>query len=109
MAGYVPWQYLSQHPYVQYQSALPDYASISFKVEQLLVNEGILDPTLQYYSKTNFSSQGIQAKQTFSDAINDIILGRRPMTDFDGQVAQWRSSGGDQIRKEYLDAIAAAR
>jgi hypothetical protein len=29
------------------------------------------------------------------------------MTDFDGLVATWRSSAGDQIRKEFLDAIAA--
>jgi putative aldouronate transport system substrate-binding protein len=107
-AGYVPWQYLSQRPYAQYQPDLPDYARISFDVEQKLVNLGVLDPTLQYYSKTQYSSPGIQAQRTFSDAINDIILSRRPMTDFDGLVATWRSSAGDQIRKEYLDAIAAA-
>jgi putative aldouronate transport system substrate-binding protein len=107
-AGYVPWQYLGQHPYVQYQSDLPNYASISFDVEQKLVTVGILDPTLQYYSKTRYSSQGIQAQQTFSDAINEIILGHRPLSDFAGLVQTWRSSAGDQIRKEYLDAIAAA-
>jgi putative aldouronate transport system substrate-binding protein len=107
-SGYVPWQYLSQHPYVQYQPDLPDYAKISFDVEQKLVNIGILDPTLQYYSKTQYSSTGIQAAKTFSDAINDIIWSRRPMTDFDGLVQTWRTSAGDQIRKEYLDAISAA-
>ncbi len=106
-AGYVPWQYLGQRPYVQYQPDLPDYASISFDVEQKLVNLGILDPTVQYYSKTQYSSPGIQAQKTFSDAINEIILGHRPMSDFDGLVGTWRSSAGDQIRKEFLDAIAA--
>jgi putative aldouronate transport system substrate-binding protein len=107
MAGYVPWQYLSQHPYVQYQPDLPDYASISYGVEQKLVSLGVLDPTVQYYSKTQFSSSGIQAQKTFSDAINDIILSRRPMTDYDGLVQTWRTSAGDQVRKEYLDAINA--
>ncbi len=106
-AGYVPWQYLSQRPYAQYQSDLPNYASISFDVEQKLVNVGILDPTLQYYSKTQYASQGIQAQKTFSDAINEIILGHRPLSDYDGLVQTWRSSAGDQIRKEYLDSIAA--
>jgi len=106
-AGYVPWQYLSQRPYAQYQPDLPDYAKISFDVEQKLVSIGILDPTLQYYSKTQYSSPGIQATKTFSDGINEIILGHRPLTDFDGLVQQWRASAGDQIRKEYLDAIAA--
>jgi putative aldouronate transport system substrate-binding protein len=108
MAGYVPWQYLSQHPYVQYQSDLPDYANISFKVEQQLVSLGIIDPTLQYYSKTQYSSAGIQAQKTFSDAMNDIILGHRPMSDYDGLVQTWRSSAGDQIKKEYTDAINAS-
>lgn len=106
-AGYVPWQYLSQRAYVQYQPDLPDYANISFGVEQKLVSIGILDPTLQYFSKTQYSSPGIQATKTFSDGVNEIILGHRPLTDYDGLVQQWRSSAGDQIRKEYLDAIAA--
>jgi putative aldouronate transport system substrate-binding protein len=107
-AGYVPWQYLSQHPYVQYQPDLPDYASISYGVEQKLVTLGVFDPTVQYYSKTQYSSAGIQAQKTLSDAINEIILSHRPMSDFDGLVATWRSAAGDQIRKEYLDAISAS-
>jgi putative aldouronate transport system substrate-binding protein len=106
-AGYMPWQYLGQRPYAQYQSDLPNYASISFDVEQKLVNAGILDPTLQYYSKTQYASQGIQAQKTFSDAINEIILGHRPLSDYDGLVQDWKSSAGEQIRKEYLDSIAA--
>jgi putative aldouronate transport system substrate-binding protein len=96
-------------PYVQYQSDLPNYASISFDVEQKLVNAGILDPTLQYFSKTQYSAQGIQAQQTFSDALNEIILSHRPMSDFDGLVQTWRTSAGDQIRKEYQDSISAAQ
>jgi hypothetical protein len=30
------------------------------------------------------------------------------MSDFDGLVQAWKSSAGDQIRKEYLDSIAAS-
>ena len=37
----------------------------------------------------------------------EIILGHRPLSDYDGLVQTWRSSAGDQIRKEYLDSIAA--
>jgi hypothetical protein len=51
--------------------------------------------------------QGIQAQQTFSDAVNEIILGHRPMEDFDGLVQTWKSSAGDQIRKEYMESISA--
>ena len=86
---------------------MPDYAKISFDVEQKLVSIGILDPTLQYYSKTQYSSPGIQASKTFSDGVNEIILSHRDMSEFDGLVQAWRTSAGDQIRKEYLEAIAA--
>jgi hypothetical protein len=51
--------------------------------------------------------QGIQAQQTFSDAINEIVLGHRPLSDYDGLVQAWKSSAGDQIRKEYMDSISA--
>jgi hypothetical protein len=43
------------------------------------------------------------------DGVRDIVLGRGPMSDFDGLVKEWKSSAGDSIRKEYLDATAAAR
>jgi putative aldouronate transport system substrate-binding protein len=107
-SGYVPWRYIMQHPYVQYQADLPGYAKISFDAEQLLVAEGILDPTVQYYSKTFYSTQGVNATRTFSEGINDIILGRRDFGEFDGLVQAWRASAGDQARKEYQEAIAAA-
>jgi putative aldouronate transport system substrate-binding protein len=83
-AGYVPWRYLSQHPYVQYQADLPGYAKRSFEVEQQLVATGIEDVTLGTYSTTNYDAQGTNAGQQFLDGFNDIVLGRRPFADFDG-------------------------
>jgi putative aldouronate transport system substrate-binding protein len=45
----------------------------------------------------------------WSDGVRDVILGRKPMSDFDTIVKEWKSSVGDTIRKEYLDAMAATR
>jgi putative aldouronate transport system substrate-binding protein len=105
-AGYVPWRYISQHPYVQYQADLAGYAKVSFDAEQLQVNVGVVDPTLGYYSPTYYS-KGTLAEMTFRQAAVDIVVGRRPFSDFDQIVKDWRSAAGDQIRKEYLGAFAA--
>jgi putative aldouronate transport system substrate-binding protein len=105
-AGYVPWRYMSQHPYVQYQADLRGYARASFDAENLQVNEGLLDPTLGYYSPAYYS-KGTVAETTFRQGAVDIVVGRRPMGDYDQLVRDWRSAAGEQIRKEYLDAFAA--
>jgi putative aldouronate transport system substrate-binding protein len=105
-AGYVPWRYISQHPYVQYQADLPNYAKASFESEQIQVGAGVLDPTLGYYSPTYYS-KGTLPEMTFRQAAIDIVVGRRPFSDYDQMVTEWRNAAGDQIRKEYLAAFAA--
>jgi len=107
-AGYVPWRYIAQHPYVQYQADLPGYAKRSFEVEQQLVASGIGDVTSGFYSKTLYSAQGNGADQTFLDGMNDLIMGRRPFSDYDQLVKDWRSAAGDQIRDEFTQAMQGA-
>jgi putative aldouronate transport system substrate-binding protein len=105
-AGYVPWRYISQHPYVQYQADLPGYATASFDAEQIQVNVGVQDPMLGFYSPTNYT-RGAVAESTFRQAVVDVIVGRRPFGDYEQIVREWRSAAGDQVRKEYLEAVAA--
>jgi len=38
--------------------------------------------------------------------MGDIIAGRRPLSDFDGLVSDWQTSGGNQIRTEFEQALA---
>ena len=40
--------------------------------------------------------------------MTDIIVGRRPMTDFDQIVKDWQTGGGEQVRKEYAESIASS-
>jgi putative aldouronate transport system substrate-binding protein len=47
------------------------------------------------------------ANQHFGDGITDIVTGRRSLTDLDALLTQWRSEGGDQVRHEYEEAMAA--
>jgi putative aldouronate transport system substrate-binding protein len=106
-AGYIPWRYICQHPQVSYQADIPGYAKACWDVEQAVIPISIEDPVQSYYSKTNFAGVTTNANNTFGAGLNDIILGRRALTDYDQLVKDWVGAVGDTIRKEYLEAIAA--
>jgi hypothetical protein len=40
--------------------------------------------------------------------LGDIIAARRPLADYDQLLKDWAGNGGDQIRKELGEALAAA-
>ncbi len=67
---------------------------------------GVPDPTVGYYSESN-GRQGVVANQRFGDGITDIVVSRRPLGDLDALISDWRSGGGDQVRQEYEEAMAA--
>jgi putative aldouronate transport system substrate-binding protein len=101
---------MSDRPYATYYAGIPNYAQHVNKVEQALVDQkiAVADVTLGYYSPTAASAAGKQAEQAFTDGLNNIILGRDPMSNFDTLVKNWQDSVGSKIKGEYNDAIAAA-
>jgi putative aldouronate transport system substrate-binding protein len=105
-AGYVPWRYLAQHPWVYYQADLPGFAKASYDAEHATLPLAIDDPTNGYYAPTLYS-RGAVADQAFNDGVRDIITGRRQLSEYDGLVKDWVAAAGDQIRKEYTDAMGA--
>ncbi|HEX8968550.1 MAG TPA: extracellular solute-binding protein, partial [Chloroflexota bacterium] len=107
-AGYVPWRYIAQHPWVYYQADLAGFAKASHEAEQATLPYGVDDPTNGFYSPTAYA-KGVQAETAWQDGVRDIIVGRRPLTDYDQLVTDWKNTAGDQIRKEYTDAMAAAK
>jgi len=84
-----------------------DYVPHVISVFKQYESVGLQDPTIGFYSETA-GRQGVVANQRFGDGVNDIITGRRPFSDLGSLVSEWRSNGGDQVRKEYEDAMAAA-
>jgi putative aldouronate transport system substrate-binding protein len=105
-AGYVPWRYIAQHPWTYYQADLPGFAKASYDMEHASIPYGIDDPTNGFYSPTAYG-KGVQADNTFWDGVRDIILSRRPMTDYESLISDWKSATGETVRKEYADAMAA--
>jgi putative aldouronate transport system substrate-binding protein len=106
-ATYVPWKYTVQHPFVFFASDLPDFAKVMYDTEHLLMPSAVSDPTFGQVSLTSFS-KGFSLAQALSDGITDIVVGRRPMSDYDQLVKDWQNNGGEQVRKEDSESIAAS-
>ncbi|MBV8718063.1 MAG: hypothetical protein JO020_27315 [Chloroflexi bacterium] len=85
----------------------PDYVQHLVPMLKQYEAVGVQDPTVGFYSETA-GRQGLIASQRFGDGITDIVAGRRPVSDLDSLVSDWRSNGGDQVRQEFQDAMAAA-
>jgi putative aldouronate transport system substrate-binding protein len=106
-ANYVPWKYVVQHPQVIFAPDIPNYAQTLHEAEKTLIPAGVEDPTLGYYAPTS-STKGVTINQAFTDGITEIMAGRQPLSAYDQLVKDWLANGGEQIRKEYMEAIAAA-
>jgi putative aldouronate transport system substrate-binding protein len=107
-SAYVPWQYLSDRAYVQYYPGIPDYAAHVFPIEKALVdpNIAVRDASLGLYAPTSYQAVTTTAQQSFFDGVNDIMLGRRDMSEYDGLLKAWQSAVGNQLKGEYTDALA---
>jgi putative aldouronate transport system substrate-binding protein len=93
---------------VLYLPDIPDYARVLHEAEKQLIPIGIPDPTVGFVSPTGVR-QGVTLDQSFNDGIRDIVVGRRQFSEYDGLVNDWRANGGETIRKELMDALAAAK
>jgi len=67
----------------------------------------VADPTRGFHSPTQ-TRKGVAADNTFYDGVADILFNRRPFTDYDQLVNDWRTNAGDAVRKEYADEINAS-
>jgi putative aldouronate transport system substrate-binding protein len=106
-ANYVPWKYVVGHPFVFFSPDLPNYAKVMYDSEHMLMPSAVSDPTFGQVSVTNFS-KGFTLTQAMNDGIVDIVVGRRPVSDYDQIVKDWQTNGGEQIRAEYQDSIATS-
>jgi putative aldouronate transport system substrate-binding protein len=104
-ANYVPWKYVVGHPFVFFSPDLPNYARVMYDSEHMLMPSAVSDPTFGQVSVTNFS-KGFTLTQAMNDGIVDLVVGRRPFSDYDQIVKDWQANGGEQIRTEYQESIA---
>jgi len=107
-ANFMPWKYVTQHPSVIYSPDIPNYAKTASEAEKRLLPYGVPDATAGLISQTQVSKGAVLA-QPVTDATSGIILGRQPLSDWDGLVQTWVKNGGDQMRKEFMDALQASK
>ncbi len=87
-----------------YYSIIPGDVQELQNATRDLVALGQENPVLGLYSPTD-SSKGGELNQLRLDRVVSVITGRDPLSAVDQYVKDWKSRGGDQIRKEYQDAL----
>jgi putative aldouronate transport system substrate-binding protein len=105
-ANYVPWKYVGHHPFVFFSPDLPDYAGIATATERALLPIGVANPTQGVALQSATASLDLRLSMQMTDNLMSVMLGRSPMSAYDQYVTDWSNNGGDQIRKEFMAALA---
>jgi len=72
------------------------------------VKIGIFSPTVNLYSPTA-AARGGEISQQYTDRMIAISTGREPLSAIDDWIQDWKSRGGDEIRREYEEAYRQAQ
>ena len=103
------WRYITSPPYALFDTVRSqEFATVTHAAEEAMLAVAQFDPTLGLQSASAFQL-GIPAQTTLYAGVQDIVLSRRPLSDLGSLVADWRTSAGDKMRGEYMDALAAAK
>lgn len=95
---------LTGPPPVFYYPDIPGEAQAMQQLVHDMLVIAIEDPTLTLYSPTEVQ-KAAELDQLQNDRLGAIVKGRDPLSALDTYIKDWRSRGGDQIRKEYQDAL----
>jgi putative aldouronate transport system substrate-binding protein len=90
---------------VWYSPQEPESIPIIQGYERLLGPLGVEDASIGTFSAT-FAARGSILLEALGGGAQDIIAGRRPLTDLDGLVQEWRTGGGNQIKDELAQSYA---
>jgi putative aldouronate transport system substrate-binding protein len=104
----VPFHYLTRAPTTMYWPETPQKTPGMHDVQKAYRPYLSLDPTAAFYSETN-SSKLPALTNDLVQSLNDIVIGRQPLSAFDQTVKDWQDHGGNQIRQEFQQAMAAAQ
>ncbi|MBM7786241.1 extracellular solute-binding protein [Tenggerimyces flavus] len=100
--------YLASPPAILYEPGNPELTKQEHAYQQKAIPIANQSPTLGLYSNTQ-GSQGAQLTQAMTDAQNEIITGRKPISTWKDAVRDWKQKGGDKVRSEYAESFAASQ
>lgn len=96
------------NPPAFYYPDTPDVGPYLQGVTKDLLALGVDSPVIGLFSPTDAAKTG-ELSQFNRDNLTSLVAGRDPLSAYDGWVQGWRSRGGDQIRKEYQEALATSQ
>ncbi|CAN7345320.1 hypothetical protein [Arthrobacter sp. LjRoot14] len=103
----VSFSYLSNAPIPQFNPGFEDGTQLIHEFQTKTETMLITDPSLVLFSDT-WSNKKAQLNTLITTAINDVVLGRKPLTTVKSElVPAWKAAGGEQARKEFEEALAA--
>lgn len=92
------------NPMTAYWYPIPGDAQEAQNAVRDMVALGQENPVINLYSPTNSAKAG-ELNQLRIDRVDAMVQGRDPLSALDTFIKDWRSRGGDQIRKEYEAAL----
>lgn len=95
---------LAAGPYVIYNTSYTEGVRKLHAYEEYLAEFAQFNPT-NYLDSAAFHKHNGALRTQMTDAVNEIVQGRRPLSSWKETVSGWRSGGGDQMRKEFQTAL----
>jgi putative aldouronate transport system substrate-binding protein len=97
---------LTGPPVFLYDSQFPEVVTSAYEWEKKMEKVQVTSPVYGLHVQVPPRLAALQQK--LNDTVSAIQRGRSPMSELKSAVQQWKSSGGDQLRKLYEDAVAQA-
>lgn len=89
-----------------FSEKFPDDTKYIYEQEKKLLAIAEVNPTNGHYSDA-YTSKSAKLGLELKDFVNDVVLGRKKVSDLDAMRTKWKNGGGDTMREEYQKSIAA--
>jgi putative aldouronate transport system substrate-binding protein len=100
-------QYISDSALALYWAGKPDVPQKQHAIQEKVADRLTYDASYGLYSDTQSKKQ-TQLAKTMLDLENQIVQGKKPVSDWTAAVQTWKSSGGDTMRSELEKAFSEA-
>jgi putative aldouronate transport system substrate-binding protein len=108
-ADFMPWRNIVAPAPVAYLPVnAPEFPGLLQQWESQLAAVGVEDASVGLASRT-YAQKGATANRTLGDGFDDIVTGRRPLSDYDGLVKDWLVTVGTTAKAEYEQAYLATQ
>ncbi|GAA1111952.1 extracellular solute-binding protein [Kribbella jejuensis] len=100
-------QYIADSTLALYWAGKPDVPQNQHKIQEKVADRLLYDASYGLYSDTS-SKKWSQLTDALTDTENQILQGKKPVSEWASAVKTFLSSGGEKIRGELQDAFATA-